>query len=266
LRHNPYGDLIKRKGDEHEARYLAELINAGRRVEQIGLSKDLDWKRAARETREAVEGGAEIVYQAVFLDEDWRGIADFLERQPDRSYEAVDTKLARSARPAHLIQLCFYTEQLGLMTGRSPAAMHVVSGLGERETYRPEDFGPDPCLPSGAARQRDRSPLPCAAGHRLSAHRARERSYSRGFRPVTGGRSLSSVGNATAQLGVGGLVPPDDLDALADALVAAVNNEAGRRERAENAYEQIRSRYAWHTLARRFAAVYDELLHRPRRS
>ena len=142
FRHNPYGDLIKRKGDEHEARYLADLINAGCRVEQIGLGEDLDWDRAARETREAVDGGAEIIYQAVFLHEGWRGLADFLERQPDGSYEAVDTKLARSARPAHLIQLCFYTEQLGLITRRSPAAMHVVSGLGERETYRPEDFGP----------------------------------------------------------------------------------------------------------------------------
>lgn len=58
----------------------------------------------------------------------------------------------------------------------------------------------------------------------------------------------------------GWLVPTDDVDALADALVEAVNNEAARRERAENAYEQIRGRYSWHTLAHRFAAVYDELL------
>ena len=64
----------------------------------------------------------------------------------------------------------------------------------------------------------------------------------------------------------GWLVPPDDVDALADALVEAVNNEAGRRERAENAYQQIRACYAWPTLARRFAAVYDELLRQPSRS
>lgn len=64
----------------------------------------------------------------------------------------------------------------------------------------------------------------------------------------------------------GWLVPPDDVDALADALVEAVNNEAGRRERAENASEQIRGRYSWHTLAHRFAAVYDGLLCRPRRA
>src|SRR4029079_5843004 len=72
FRHNPYGDLIRRKGDEHEARYLAELINAGHPVQQIGLGEDLDWQRAARLTREAVGGSADVVYQAVFLDEGWR--------------------------------------------------------------------------------------------------------------------------------------------------------------------------------------------------
>jgi predicted RecB family nuclease len=141
-RHNPHADLIKRKGDEHEARYLAGLHDTGREGVEVGLGDDLDWERAARDTREALTRGVEIVYQGVFFHEGCRGLADFLERQPDGSYQAVDTKLARHARPAHLIQLCFYTEQLGLITGRLPAEMHIVSGLGERETYRPEDFGP----------------------------------------------------------------------------------------------------------------------------
>ena len=52
---------------------------------------------------------------AVPLSEDgrWRGFADFLERQPDGGYEPVDTKLARSAKPAHVLQLLFYAEQVG---------------------------------------------------------------------------------------------------------------------------------------------------------
>ncbi len=58
----------------------------------------------------------------------------------------------------------------------------------------------------------------------------------------------------------GWLVPPDDVDALADAIVEAVNGEAKRRARAENGYRQIRAGYSWHTLAHRFTAVYDELL------
>ena len=96
--------------------------------------------RAARETEEALRAGGEVVYQAAFVDGDWRGFADFVERQPDGSYEVVDTKLARHARPAHVLQLCFYTEQVGADPGRRAARMHVVNGLGERESFRPGDY------------------------------------------------------------------------------------------------------------------------------
>src|SRR5262249_36053956 len=60
--------------------------------------------------------------------------------QPTGFYEVVDTKLARHARPEHVLQLCFYTEQLARIQGRWPAAMHVVNGLGERESFRPGDY------------------------------------------------------------------------------------------------------------------------------
>jgi predicted RecB family nuclease len=139
-RRNPHADLIARKGDEHEARYLAALRDLGKAVVEVGLGEDRDFDRASRATAEAIAQEPDVVYQAVFAHDGWRGLADFLERVPDGSYEAVDTKLARHARPGHLIQLCFYTEQLERISGRRPAAMHVVSGLGERETYRPEEF------------------------------------------------------------------------------------------------------------------------------
>lgn len=38
---------------------------------------------------------------AVFVDGAWRGLADFVMRQPDGTYEVLDTKLARHTRPAH---------------------------------------------------------------------------------------------------------------------------------------------------------------------
>jgi glycosyltransferase involved in cell wall biosynthesis len=57
----------------------------------------------------------------------------------------------------------------------------------------------------------------------------------------------------------GWLVPPDDEDALADALVEAVNGGHERRRRGERAYEVARSRYAWPALARGLAHVYDEV-------
>jgi glycosyltransferase involved in cell wall biosynthesis len=57
----------------------------------------------------------------------------------------------------------------------------------------------------------------------------------------------------------GWLVPPDDEEALAAAMVEAVNGEAERRRRGERAYEAARSRYSWPALARGLAQVYDEV-------
>ena len=57
----------------------------------------------------------------------------------------------------------------------------------------------------------------------------------------------------------GWLVPPDDEEALAAALVEAVNGEAERRRRGERAYEVARGRYSWPALATGLAQVYAEV-------
>jgi uncharacterized protein len=137
-----HGDLIRRKGDEHEKAYLARLEAAGRSIVRIPTHDDegFDAEEARRLTEKAVRGGeAEVIYQPYLSDGTWRGFADFLERQPDGTYEAVDTKLARSAKPAHVLQLCFYSEQLGRIQGRLPERFHVELGSGERESFRLAD-------------------------------------------------------------------------------------------------------------------------------
>ena len=59
-----------------------------------------DADQARRATEDAIRAGeADVIYQAYLTDGTWRGFADFLERQPDGTYEPVDTKLARSAKP-----------------------------------------------------------------------------------------------------------------------------------------------------------------------
>ncbi|MDQ3671750.1 MAG: TM0106 family RecB-like putative nuclease, partial [Actinomycetota bacterium] len=55
------------------------------------------------------------------------------------SYEAADTKLARHSKPAHILQLCFYSEQLGRIQARLPELFHVELGTGVRETFRTAD-------------------------------------------------------------------------------------------------------------------------------
>ena len=137
FRDDPHAELIRRKGDEHEARYLASL---GDEVVRIDDPHELDWAEAVAQTEAAVRAGAPVVYQAALAEGSWRGLADFLERQPDGGYEVVDTKLARRAKPAHVLQLCFYTEQVARIQGRWPAAMHVVNGLAERESFKPGEF------------------------------------------------------------------------------------------------------------------------------
>lgn len=57
----------------------------------------------------------------------------------------------------------------------------------------------------------------------------------------------------------GWMIEPDDIDALADALVETVNNTDQRTERGDNAYEQIRSAYSWNVLAQRFIKTYEAL-------
>jgi glycosyltransferase involved in cell wall biosynthesis len=58
----------------------------------------------------------------------------------------------------------------------------------------------------------------------------------------------------------GWLVEPDDEEALADALVAAVEDPAERARRGEAAREAVRARYSWPALAGRVADVYAACL------
>ena len=133
-------ELIRRKGEEHEQRYLQQLVDEGRSVTTIDFRSDFDWERAARETEDAIRRGDDVIYQACLVDGDWHGFADFVERQGDGGYEVVDTKLARHAKPEHLFQLCFYSSVVGRIQGRDTEEMHIVLGDGRHESFRVVDY------------------------------------------------------------------------------------------------------------------------------
>src|SRR5215210_5718533 len=57
----------------------------------------------------------------------------------------------------------------------------------------------------------------------------------------------------------GWLVPPDDEDAMADALVEAGGDAGERSRRGGAAYEDARARYSWPSLARGVARIYDDV-------
>ncbi|PYN71084.1 MAG: nuclease, partial [Candidatus Rokuibacteriota bacterium] len=143
---NQYGELLGRKGEEHEAAYLAHLRGEGRQVVDVRPADVWDFEAGARATVEAMRAGVEIIYQATFVHGDWRGRADFLERVERVTslgawgYEAVDAKLARAEKPTYVLQLCFYSEAIEAIQGVAPEAMHVLLGIGERRTLRRDDY------------------------------------------------------------------------------------------------------------------------------
>jgi glycosyltransferase involved in cell wall biosynthesis len=55
------------------------------------------------------------------------------------------------------------------------------------------------------------------------------------------------------------LVPPDDEDAMAEALVRIVDDAGARRRMGQAAYEHSRARYSWPALAKRVARVYEDV-------
>jgi predicted RecB family nuclease len=154
-RPDPELDVIRRRGDKHEKRYLAELEASGRRVmhveRQDAEERGEEVRRQAAETVDAMRAGADVVYQGTFFDGRWLGYADFLLRveSPERPsawgdyhYEVADTKLARHVKAGAVLQMCSYVEQLERLQGLRPQQMHVVLGGGARptETLRVDDF------------------------------------------------------------------------------------------------------------------------------
>jgi glycosyltransferase involved in cell wall biosynthesis len=57
------------------------------------------------------------------------------------------------------------------------------------------------------------------------------------------------------------LVPPDDEDAMAEALMRVVNDPDTRRRMGATAYMRSRERYSWPALAERVARVYDDVVY-----
>src|SRR5258708_8905254 len=128
--------LLRERGLAHEAAYLAKLREP-RTVEAVPEhSSD-----AAQRTMEAMQRGADVIYQGTLQTGRWLGRPDFLMRVPHPhgtwgwSYEPVDAKLALTAKAHGLLQLCFYAELLAVPQGVRPERMTLVLGDMQEETF-----------------------------------------------------------------------------------------------------------------------------------
>lgn len=141
-------ELLARKGDEHEERYLQRLKDEGREIAEIASDEGSPEALAAAvsATEKAMRAGAEVIYQGAFLRDGLRGHTDFLFRVDgpsalgSHSYEVADTKLARRAKPYFILQLCFYSELVARTQGREPERIHVVLGDDTHHSFRVAEF------------------------------------------------------------------------------------------------------------------------------
>ncbi|HEX2218662.1 MAG TPA: TM0106 family RecB-like putative nuclease [Gemmatimonadales bacterium] len=134
--------LAARKGTEHELRYLQRVREREPEIVQLA------WDDPAGPdlTRAAMDAGARVIYQAHLVADGWQGFPDFLFRCADGCacgswhYTPWDTKLARSAKPHFLVQLCAYADLIEAMRGFRPGEIVFVLGQGEERSYPTTHF------------------------------------------------------------------------------------------------------------------------------
>src|SRR6266496_1013087 len=139
---DPEMALIRDKGMQHEASVLAKL------EAQHGPAVRFDHEKDGANTLAALEAGKTLIYQGRLDHGVWHGYPDFLLRTdtPSRlgpwSYRPLDSKLARSAKPYFLIQLCAYAEYLEAVQDLRPDKLGFVLGTGDErwfDTHRSEE-------------------------------------------------------------------------------------------------------------------------------
>lgn len=135
---DPLAEQLRKRGEEHEARYVETLKARGLRIVDL---RDVERGDRVERTRQAIAAGADAIIQAALSNDEWSGYADVLMKVAPGRYEAQDTKLARETKGGTILQLCVYTDLLGeLQGGEMPERFHVVTPV-QGEPYRFADFG-----------------------------------------------------------------------------------------------------------------------------
>jgi uncharacterized protein len=204
----PQLQLLLERGEAFEDDVLERMRDEGLSVISLNDSKATRKERAAS-TIEAMRNGYDVIHQGCFANGERVGYPDFLIRtdEPsslgDWSYEVHDAKLGGHARPAHIFQLLFYTDELERLQGRRPERMHLILGNDERPSFDPADFDAYSARVRAAflARQAELEtgaepaypyPVPecdfcpwwhvCRAGRRITSRWSRTSSVARGSR------------------------------------------------------------------------------------
>lgn len=170
---------------------------------------------------------------------------------PAHKHTRAGARAARQAAPAHPRR-------------RAPRRVGGAASARRRPRARerpglPRGLAAARRAPTGAERRRPACPALGRRGPWARAHRGD------GLR-AAGDRGRGARAGGDRRPGRGWLVPPDDEDALADALVTAASDAEERRRRGARAYRHSHTHYGWPLIAARIAALYAELLAAPPRA
>ncbi|RUQ85119.1 TM0106 family RecB-like putative nuclease [Legionella septentrionalis] len=131
---------LKHEGLEHELGKLLQFEEASLSIVRLVETNFI------KDTINAMESGADVIYQPPLEALPFRGRADFLIKKEGQSrfgnyfYEIWDTKLARSVKTSFIMQLCCYAEMLEQIQGRRPDNFVVSIGTGEDYRLRTTDY------------------------------------------------------------------------------------------------------------------------------
>jgi predicted RecB family nuclease len=136
--------LLAERGIEHEKNKLSILRAKGKNIVEIATSGSRAARAAA--TLEALQSGADVVYQAYLALAPFAGVADFLIKVPgacalgDWHYVVWDTKLSSIVKPEYLLQMCCYAEMLETIQRRMPGTLTVALGNDKDMSFKTADY------------------------------------------------------------------------------------------------------------------------------
>ncbi|MBS0286706.1 MAG: TM0106 family RecB-like putative nuclease [Proteobacteria bacterium] len=138
---DPMRALLSKKGITHEEELLSQFQAQGLTVVNLKSASD-----PVSATLSAMQSGADVIFQAALAKSPFKGYADFLVKVNGDSllgtyhYEILDTKLAKTARPEFIVQLCCYIEMLETIQGRRAENMIIALGNNEKLKLRVDDY------------------------------------------------------------------------------------------------------------------------------
>jgi predicted RecB family nuclease len=142
----PMAEMLMAKGLEHEQACLDHYQAQDKSVFAVPVRESTDsFADWTARIGNPMAASYDVIYQMPFVHEGVRGVADFVERVVDAAtgavrWEPVDAKLARaSAKPGHVLQLCFYAGAIEAITGVAPVDLRIWLGSGKVQTVRLDD-------------------------------------------------------------------------------------------------------------------------------